>query len=114
MTIESENSSAANPIDLPPINAAIARCMDAWTREHQAVLENNRGRCAAKDAAAAAYQRTLPALLGMDNIRDFIACVAHGMAIGAIEGASASRLLYAAQVAKGASSSSHAQKKLPT
>lgn len=40
-----------------------------------------------------------PPLSGADNIRDFIACVAHGMLIAAIEGPAGARLLYAAQVA---------------
>lgn len=113
MTTECEAPSVANSADPPDPNHAIALCMEAWTREHQSVMRSNRGRCEADAAAGAAYRRTLPTLSGLDNIRNFIACVAHGMAIGAIEGPSASRLLYAAQVAKGASSSSGAQKKLP-
>jgi hypothetical protein len=113
MTSECEVPSAAYPNDPAEVNHAVALCMQAWTREHQSVLQSNRGQCAANDAAAAAYQRTLPTLIGIDNIRNFIACVAHGMLIGAIKGAMAYRLLYAAQIAKGASSSGNAQKKLP-
>ena len=41
----------------------------------------------------------MPPLLGAENIRDFIACVAHGMLIGTIENKDATKLLYAAQVA---------------
>ena len=112
MTTQCEEPSVANSTDLPEVNRAIALCMEAWTREHQSVLQSERSRLAADDAAAAAYQRTLPTLMGMDNIRAFIACVAQGMLIGAIEGQMASRLLYAAQVAKSAISS-NPQKKLP-
>jgi hypothetical protein len=46
----------------------------------------------------------MPPLLGAENIREFIACVAHGMLIGAIENKDATRLLYAAQVAFSAQS----------
>jgi hypothetical protein len=41
----------------------------------------------------------MPPLSGDENIRDFIACTAHGMLIDAISGTDAARLLYAAQVA---------------
>ena len=110
MTIECETATASSRTDNSAGNHAIALCMEAWTREHQTVMNSNRGRCEATIAAAAAYRRTLPTLWGLENIRNFIACVAHGMAIGAIEGAAACRLLYAAQVAKNAHISSGAQK----
>ena len=42
-------------------------------------------------------------LAGRENIQNFIACVAHAMLLGIIEPADATRLLYAAQVALGAS-----------
>jgi hypothetical protein len=41
----------------------------------------------------------MPPLSGYENIRDFIACVAHAMLIGAIQSEQGSKLLYAAQVA---------------
>lgn len=113
MTIETEAPSVASPTDLPEVNNAIALCMEAWTHAYQSVMESNRGRFEAAAAASSAYRRTLPTLVGLDGIRNFIACVAHGIAIDAIEGSSASRLLYAAQVAKSASKPSNAPKKLP-
>jgi len=113
MTTECEPPSVPNPTDLPEVNHAITLCMEAWTHEYQSVLQSDGGRYAAEAAAAAAYRRSLPTLMGMDNIQNFIACVAHGLAIGSIEGASASRLLYAAQVARSATNTSKAQKKLP-
>jgi hypothetical protein len=51
----------------------------------------------------------MPPLSGPENIRDFIACVAHAMLIGAILGPDGARLLYAAQVAYQASA--HAEVK---
>ncbi|MGC2612443.1 MAG: hypothetical protein WA354_00325 [Terracidiphilus sp.] len=85
---------------MSPVSHAIAICTEAWTLEHQKVMKSNRGRFEADAAAAIAYRRSLPTLAGYDNIGSFVACVAHGIAIGAIEGVCASRLLYAAQVAK--------------
>jgi hypothetical protein len=41
----------------------------------------------------------LPPLSGFENIRDFIACVAHAMLIGAIMDNLGTKLLYAAQIA---------------
>jgi hypothetical protein len=54
----------------------------------------------------------LPTLSGLEGIRNFIACVAHGMAIGAIEGGAATRLLCAAQVAKSLLNSPPVNKKV--
>jgi hypothetical protein len=41
----------------------------------------------------------MPPLSGARNIRDFVACVAHAMALTAIDGPDGARFLYAAQVA---------------
>src|SRR5215469_16764573 len=79
---------------------AIYRCSDAWTRVHQAASKSNRGSVATKELATEAYCRALPALSSLENVRSFIACVAHGLATGSIESPRASRLLYAAQVSK--------------
>lgn len=46
-----------------------------------------------------ACRLNLPTLDRADAVRDFIACVAVGMLLGAITGADGARLLYAAQVA---------------
>jgi hypothetical protein len=44
----------------------------------------------------------MPDLTGYENIRDFIACAAHGMLTGAIDPIEGPKFLYAAQVAVGA------------
>ena len=49
--------------------------------------------------AGSAYRNAMPPLDGHNNIRDFIACVAQGVLLGAIEYRQSSKLLYAAQVA---------------
>jgi hypothetical protein len=46
-----------------------------------------------------AYRDALPVPADYYSIRDFIACIAHGIAIGAVSVHQSGRLLYAAQVA---------------
>jgi hypothetical protein len=65
---------------------------------------------AAEREAARAYRNAMPPLVGSRNIRDFIACTAHGMLIGAIDGDDGSRLLHAARVASTAHKA-HTRKK---
>ena len=43
----------------------------------------------------------MPTLDGFENIRDFIACTAQAMLLGAITESKGTKLLYAAQVALG-------------
>ena len=91
--------STAEELIAVPENPAIARCMNAWAcayklekakqnDHYEAVRKGNKGYC-----------KAIPRLSGYENIRDFIACVAHGMLIGAIDGDDGTKLLYAAQVA---------------
>ena len=40
----------------------------------------------------------MPSLSGFVSARDFVACVAHGLVIGAIPADQATKLLYASQV----------------
>lgn len=83
--------------------AAIRRCCAAWKRAYEAYLEgtdrSNRTRIFAAHEAGPAYCRAMPPLAGYENIRDFIACAAHGILINAIPEKRANQLLYAAQVA---------------
>src|ERR1700761_1366337 len=48
---------------------------------------------------ALAYRTAMPEPLGRRNIKNFIACVTHGMAIGAIDPADVKNMLYAARTA---------------
>jgi len=80
-------------------NPAIAYCLQAYTDALQASLNKGESSYGAKTAAKAAYRSALPPLTGSRNIRDFVACIAHAMAIEAIDGREGARLLYAAQVA---------------
>jgi len=80
-------------------NPAIERCMNAWNRVYRKHTETQKFDSVAMMQAAKAYRGALPALDSQQNIRDFVACVAHGMLFGTIQEESASKLLYAAQVA---------------
>jgi hypothetical protein len=92
------NSTPSNP------KAALRRCRAAWQRAFDAYMEEKEGKdsiarmFAAKDAAEA-YCNAMPMLAGYEGIRDFIACSAYGILIGAISREKSSQLLYAAQVA---------------
>lgn len=83
--------------------AAIKRCCAAWQRAYDASLEDTLrddfDKITAAHEADSAYCKAMPPLAGCENIRDFIACTAHGILIDAIPQKSANQLLYAAQVA---------------
>jgi hypothetical protein len=83
-------------------NPAVARCCQALDRVRAESEEGGKGMIFSTMDAAQAYRRAMPPLAGLENIRDFIACTAHGMLIGAIKAQDAARLLYAAQCARGA------------
>jgi hypothetical protein len=85
-------------------NPAIAYCLQAYTNALQAALREDESHFRATDAAKAAYRSAMPPLTGSRNIRDFVACIAHAMAINALDGREGARLLYAAQVASAAQS----------
>ncbi|UWZ84099.1 hypothetical protein [Occallatibacter riparius] len=83
------------------VNSAVQRCVNAW---REALTRKN---CKdpidpgvwERDYAGKAYRKALPWLSTPDNVDAFIACVAQGLAIGAIDPSHATKLLYAAQVA---------------
>jgi hypothetical protein len=58
-------------------------------------------RILAAGPAGEAYCNAMPMLVGYEGVRDFLACAAHGILIGAIPQDRAGKLLYAAQVALG-------------
>jgi len=95
-------TSPAEPDHAASENPAVARCCDALDRVRAQSESGVRGLIYSHSDCAIAYRRAMPSLSGLDNIRDFIACAAHGMLIGAISATDGARLLYAAQVARGA------------
>jgi len=80
-------------------NPAVARCLDAWTRVNKAERAKGKDKFRASCAAKRAYQDAMPPLSGDENIRDFIACVARAMIGDIFLENTATKLLYAAQVA---------------
>lgn len=95
-TPATEEAEIANPVSENP---AIARCLDAYMRTYKAAMRRGKGNSLATIGADTAFRTAMPSLTGHENIRDFVACVAHGMLMGVIRGPEAARLLYAAQVA---------------
>lgn len=77
--------------------AALRRCCAAWQRAHDANLRT--GDFIAAKQASAAYCKAMPVLEGEDGLRDFVACAAHGIVIGAIPEKKGGQLFYAAQIA---------------
>ena len=92
-----QSAGQANPAS--EAISPITRCTNAYSKARADAFARSQSRYAADEAGAKAYRRAMPPLLGAENIREFIACVAHGMLLGAIENKDASKLLYAAQVA---------------
>ncbi len=85
----------------PARNAAVLRCCQARQHSFELSLDKRRSTYETQQYARQAYRDAMPDLAGYENIRDFIACTAHGMVIGAIEAMDATKFLYAAQVALG-------------
>jgi hypothetical protein len=83
-------------------NPAVARCCFARYRVYQQARARGKGELFAGMDAAQEYRQSLPALDSIEAVRDFIACVAQGMLLGAITGPDGARFLYAAQIASGA------------
>ena len=134
MTAEELQTQLAARLDVPALaNRAIVVCRDAmdrvcreameelgllneekqpidlkdksWLANHEREMEALRkGAAHTVKMANKAYREALPPLRGAENISDFIACVAHGMALDVFDTKEASKMLYAAQVAASAGS----------
>jgi len=87
--------------NLPSRNPAVERCCAARDRSRDESLDNGLENYETRKRATEAYKSALPDLAGYENVRDFIACVAHGMVTGAIDSIEGPKFLYAAQVALG-------------
>jgi hypothetical protein len=80
-------------------NPAVARCLNAWARANKAERAKGKSKGEASIGADRAYRAAMPPLSGQENIRDFIACVAHAMIVHIFLDDTGAKLLYAAQVA---------------
>jgi len=85
----------------PVLSPAVLNC---WTAYEQ-IYAIERGEGAsdknAEEPAITAYRDAIPCLTDQESIRDFIACVTHGMVLQLITTNEGTKLLYAAQVAAG-------------
>ncbi len=91
--------SEANEPIAASANPAVARCLNAWARANKAERAKGKNKYDASVEADSAYLRAMPPLSGSENISDFIACVAHAMIVHIFTDDTATKLLYAAQVA---------------
>ena len=103
----------------PGPEIALRRCCAAWKRAFKAYAEENNDKeypssdfWGAK-LAGEAYRNAMPLLVGYRGARDFIACAAHGILIGAIPKEESGQVLYAAQVALSIAQSQCRMNKLP-
>jgi hypothetical protein len=93
-------SSIAEASPNPPArNPAVQRCCDARDRSLEESRARNVEKFEAKMRSEDAYRNALPDLAGYENIRDFVACISHGLLTGDISPINSPQYLYAAQVA---------------
>jgi len=97
-TIETPEPESNAP-DRPTQNSAVARCLRAWQRAYKKACAEGDSDFKAKCAGDRAFLRSMPALSGYDNIRDFIACVTYAIVIDVLRSKDAEHLLEAAKVA---------------
>jgi len=98
--------------------AALRRCCAAWKRAFNAYMENTNlgyppSEIGASQSAGEAYRNAMPLLVGYEGARDFIACTAYGILVGAIPKEESGQLLYAAQVALSIAQSQSRVPKIP-
>jgi len=78
---------------------AVKRCCDAFERATESATARNLDRGDIRRAATKSYIKSMPLLVGEDNIRGFIAAVAQGMLLDIFTFKHSSTLVYIAQVA---------------
>ena len=81
-------------------NPAVALCNEVWKIAYRRVMRREKSRLVARKEAEDAFLSALPPLSGIENIRSFVACVACAMANRILARGTATKLLYAAQVAR--------------
>jgi hypothetical protein len=98
-TPTSINETAPNP---PVRNAAVLRSCAARDLSLAESRAKRRKASATKSLAEHAFRIAMPDLYGYENIRDYIACIAHGLVSGDVHPIESSTFFYAAQVATAA------------
>jgi hypothetical protein len=90
-TVTSESAPARNP--------AVQRCCAARDLARAECRARNAEKYETQQRGGEAYRNALPDLAGYENIRDFVACISHGLLTGDISPINSPQFLYAAQVA---------------
>lgn len=80
-------------------NPAVARCARAYLFSYCDDKLKGESDDRARARAGVSYRLAMPPLTGSRNVRDFIACITHGMLIHVLDHNEATKFLYAAQVA---------------
>jgi hypothetical protein len=94
-----EAATTHAPAPSHTLKDAVHNCRRAYNQALTAEKARGKSDHAAETKAAEAYCANLPILTTEGNIRAFIACVAHGMAIGVIGKDEGLKLIYAARTA---------------
>ena len=90
------NDLTLNPVFCSP---AVTRCCEAWKIVYQAERAKGTPGVSCYLRANEAYRYAMPPLTSAKNIRDYIACVAHGMMARTIDMIVAPKLIAIAKVA---------------
>jgi hypothetical protein len=92
--------------DLPEFNPrpaleipAVLRCQVALERAFRSEMNRSRSRMLARKHARDAFCQALPELSSLENLANFIACVAFAISTGVFADGKGAELLYAAQIA---------------
>jgi hypothetical protein len=80
-------------------NPSVACCHLAWERGYRAGMKATKSRMLARKFAREAFCQALPELSGLENIGNFLACIAFGMATGVFQDGDCAELLDSAGVA---------------
>ena len=93
--------NVSNRIALAPEfqNPAVARCCKAWNRSFNANLKAGTDPVLVYVRANEAYRFAMPPLSNLQNLCDFVACVAHGLVLNTIPMPHAAAMMDAARVA---------------
>jgi hypothetical protein len=79
-------------------NPAVARCQVALERAFHAEMDCSRSRMLARKQARDAFRHALPELSSLENVGNFIACIAYAISVGVFVDGEGAELLYAAQI----------------
>jgi hypothetical protein len=92
------------------LNPAVERCERAWRRAYKTALAAGKAKYDCGTSAKLAYRKAMPTLDSYNHVRDFIACTTYALLLEIINEQTATKLLYAAQVA----SAMHSKTPTPT